>query len=244
MARAWAISEFSSFCPFLSKNGVVMWRSLWTRLSLRSRTRISNSTSLRFHARLPQPIPVEHVPVDGTGTTSRNTAGVSPNRKNGRSIPDRPRQIHRQKVLATQLAHTRLCSPSRAARLAEMGIITCEDLYRANLEAIAKKFKARGRALATLKLYRRSIRLAASIDGLVPIDALALVSIHRRTVASLSSQSAAMLHRDLARFAESSSGRALLRGRRLPSTKRIRKWIDASQKIADATVHPKRTLAA
>jgi hypothetical protein len=200
-----------------------MWRTLWTRLSVRN----SSSTVAASPTLIANPPRLLDLSA---------TIGAS-NRPLARSVP---KQIHRQSVLAMELAHAQLCSPIRCQRLAQAGIITCEDLCRADVIRLAKTFRASRRALTMLNLYRRSIRLAAAIDGLSPVDAMALVSVHRRTVSSLAQQSAAMLHRDLDRFSQSSAGRMLLRGRRLPSTKRIATWIQKAKATVGPTNYPVR----
>lgn len=137
----------------------------------------------------------------------------------------RPLPHHRERLLSMQLAHAKLCSSKRCHRLEEMGISTTGDLTTADLESIAAQFGAPQKALRVLKQYRRAIRFSASVPGMMPRDALLLISIHRRSVRGLAMESPARLHRDLERFAESTQGRQQLRGRRIPSTRRLKKWI-------------------
>jgi hypothetical protein len=63
------------------------------------------------------------------------------------------------------------------------------------------------------------------VPGMMPRDALLLISIHRRSARGLACESPASLHRDLERFAESTRGRTQLRGRRIPSMRRLKRWI-------------------
>ena len=139
---------------------------------------------------------------------------------NARSLPH-----HRERLLSMQLAHAKLCSNRRCIRLDSMGISTTGDLATADLKNLASQFGAPKKALKVLKQYRRAIRFSASVPGMMPRDALLLISIHRRSVRGLAMESPARLHRDLERFAESTSGRQQLRGRRIPSTRRLKKWI-------------------
>lgn len=132
---------------------------------------------------------------------------------------------HRERLLSMQLAHTKLCSPKRCARLRELGITTAGDLACASPEKLAMHFGAPKKATRILKQYRRAIRFAASVPGMMPRDAMLLISIHRRSVRGLACEKAATLHRDLERFAESSKGMGQLRGRRIPSTRRLKRWI-------------------
>lgn len=142
---------------------------------------------------------------------------------------------HRHRLLSMKLIHTRICSPKRCERLADLGIHTAGDLAAAQPEQLAAHFTARHKALRILVQYRRAIRLAASVPGMMPRDAMLLISIHRRSVRGLASESAAIVHRDLERFSESSRGRAQMRGRRVPSTRRIRRWIVQCESLSTAS---------
>jgi hypothetical protein len=139
---------------------------------------------------------------------------------------------HRARLMSMRLEHTRLCSQQRCKRLREYGILTAGDMATADPKQIAQKFAAPKKAVRILKQYRRAIRLAAAVPGMMPRDAQLLISIHRRSVRGLALESPASLHRDLQRFAESSPGRRQLRGRRLPSTRRIKRWISACESYA------------
>lgn len=143
-----------------------------------------------------------------------------------------PQAGHRQRLLGMKLEYTRLCSPHRCRRLSELGIVTAGDLASTNPEWLARHFSAPRKVLAIIKRYRRAIRLAAAVPGMMPRDALLLVSIHRRSVRGLACESPAALHRDLARYAESTKGRSQLRGRRIPSTRRLRRWIAECETVA------------
>jgi len=123
-----------------------------------------------------------------------------------------------------------------------MGMLTTGDLARADLVRLASRFGAPSKALPVLKQYRRAIRFAASVPGMMPRDALLLISIHRRSVRGLAEESPASLYRDLERFAESTRGRQQLRGRRIPSTRRLKKWITQCETMANAS--PLHTLVA
>lgn len=136
-----------------------------------------------------------------------------------------PAGNHRQRVLSMKIAHIGICSPQRAKRLAALNMITAGDLAVADPSTLAKHFGAPRKAASMLRHYRRAIRLAASVPGMMPRDAMLLVSIHRRSIRGLASETPGSLYRDLQRFAESSQGQTLLRGRRLPSTRRIKQWI-------------------
>lgn len=157
--------------------------------------------------------------------------------ENGVSDPPRPVMVnatsprgqvlgsHRERIYSMRLEHTKLCSGKRCERLRRLGIMTAGDLARANPQRLAMHFGAPRKALAVLKQYRRAIRFAASVSGMMPRDAILLINIHRRSARGLAAESPAALHRDLERFAESTKGRLHLRGRRIPSTRRLRQWI-------------------
>lgn len=132
---------------------------------------------------------------------------------------------HRERLLSMRLEHTKLCSTQRCDRFRELGIITAGDLACADPERLAGHFRASRKAERVVKHYRRAIRFAASVPGMMPRDAMLLISIHRRSVRGLALESPAALHRDLQRFAESTKGRVQLRGRQVPSTRRLKRWI-------------------
>ncbi len=144
---------------------------------------------------------------------------------------------HRQRLLNMRLEHIRVCSVRRCQRLQKLGIITAGDLAYADCEKVASHFGAPRKALKVIQQYRRAIRFAASVPGMMPRDAMLLVSIHRRSVRGLASETASSLHRDLQRFSESSQGQAQLRGRRLPSARRLKRWIDQCESLT-----PDRTM--
>jgi hypothetical protein len=144
----------------------------------------------------------------------------------------KPNSCHRARVFSMRLEHTQLCSPHRCARLRELGIVTAGDLASSSPDQLAAQFRASRRALRILKQYRRAIRFAASVPGMMPRDAMLLISIHRRSTHGLSMESAITLHRDLERFAQSSQGQMQLRGRRLPSTRRLKQWINECRESA------------
>ena len=157
-------------------------------------------------------------------TATQPRLRVSP-QTTSKQTTNKPVGNHRQHVLSMKIAHIGICSPHRAERLAKLDIVTAGDLAFADPSAVAKHFGAPRKAASMLRHYRRSIRLAASVPGMMPRDAMLLVSIHRRSIRGLASETPGSLYRDLQRFAESSQGQSLLRGRRLPSTRRIKQWI-------------------
>ncbi len=126
-----------------------------------------------------------------------------------------------------RLEHTRICHPARCKKLQAQNIVTAGDLIAADPESLARALGAPLRAVAVIKRYQRTLRFAASVPGMSPRAAQLLISIHRRSVQGLAQERPHELRRDIERFALSSQGRKLLKGRRVPGVKRIRKWIDA-----------------
>jgi hypothetical protein len=150
----------------------------------------------------------------------------------------KPSPSHRARLLSMRLEHLKLCSPHRCHRLQQLGILTAGDLACASPERLANQFRAARKAQRVLKDYRRAVRFAASVPGMMPRDALLLIRIHRRSVHGLSLESPAKLHRDLERFSQSSEGQLYLRGRRIPSLRRLKLWISACQQSSNsAPVH-------
>ena len=150
-----------------------------------------------------------------------------------KTIPKAAPQVsHRERLLSMKLEHTRLCSAHRCERLNQLGIVTAGDLASVDPQRLANHFSARRRAANVFKRYRRAIRLAASVPGMMPRDAMLLISVHRRSVRGLASESPSALHRDLKRYAESTKGRLQLRGRPIPSTRRLKRWINQCETMA------------
>ena len=166
----------------------------------------------------------------------QSIAASAPSLKLHRSKHPRPSPIrnHRGRILAMRLVHSRLCSAQRAERLEAIGVLTLGDLAYGDLQSIASHFNATAKALKQLQRYRRAVRLAASVPSLTPADALALVSIHRPHPKSLAAQTPAMLRQDLLRFANSTRGQSMLRGRPVPSIRRIKRWIAGAGEVVVA----------
>ncbi len=144
-------------------------------------------------------------------------------------------QCHRDRLLSMRLEHTRICSQFRCNMLREVGIVRAGDLLTCDL----KKLQANhvpAKVTRLVKRYRQVVRLAASVPGMMPRNAQLLISVHRRSVQGIASESPSALHRDLVRFSLSSKGRRLVRGRRLPSVRRLRKYISTC-KTAIASTH-------
>ncbi|MDA8743837.1 DUF4332 domain-containing protein [Rubripirellula amarantea] len=181
----------------------------------------SGLPNVTLYAKVPKPVDL-HAPQATPKTQSRGLLQNQP-----QPVPHVPTvSTHRQRLLSMKLEHTRICSPRRAERLAELGIETAGDLANCDPDRIAKKFGSPKKAAHILRQYRRAVRLAASVPGMMPRDAMLLVCIHRRSVRGLAHEKPVVLHRDLERFAESSTGQSQLRGRRLPSVRRLKRWIE------------------
>lgn len=180
-------------------------------------------------------------------TTAPTTASVPrPER-----IPARPRKSgrrkmvptpyesklasHRARLLAMRLEHLNLCPATRCRQLAAIGVQTAGDLIYGDLSKIAKTFSSPERAERAIRRYRAAIKLALGIESMMPRDALLLVAIHRRSVASVARESAAQLHRDLERFSLSSRGSKLVGQRSVPSLRRVKSWVANCRDMVEAT---------
>ena len=141
---------------------------------------------------------------------------------------------HRAWLLGMQLEHTKLCSPKRCERLRMAGVLTAGDLAIADPIDLSVKMGLPIKASNTLKRYRRAIRLATEVAGMMPRDALLLTGIHRTSVRAIALDSPQAILRDLERYALSSRGRRLLGNRRLPSLRRIKAWVTVCQELAEA----------
>ena len=151
---------------------------------------------------------------------------------------------HRERLLAMRLDYLKICSIKRCERLAEIGIQTAGDLVFGDPKKIASSFENSQRAERAIRRYRTAIRMALAIDSMMPRDALMLVAIHRRSVSSLSRESAAQLHRDLERFSLSTRGSKLVGRRGVPSLRRVKAWIATCRDLAEAATQESAQVAA
>ncbi len=142
--------------------------------------------------------------------------------------------LHRARLLAMRLEHLNLCPATRCHQLAAVGIQTAGDLVYGNPSKVAGIFRNQQRAERAIRRYRAAIKLALGIDSMMPRDALLLVAIHRRSVASLARESAAQLHRDLERFSLSSRGSKLIGHRSVPSLRRVKTWVANCREMVEA----------
>lgn len=142
--------------------------------------------------------------------------------------------LHRARLLAMRLEHLGLCPATRCRQLAEIGIQTAGDLIYSDPSKIAGAFGNPPRAERAIRRYRAAIKLALGIDSMMPRDALLLVAIHRRSVASLARESAAQLHRDLERFSLSSRGSKLMGRRSVPSQRRVKMWVASCREMVES----------
>lgn len=140
---------------------------------------------------------------------------------------------HRARLLAMRLEHLNLCPATRCRQLAAIGVQTAGDLIYGDLRNIAKTFSSPDRVERAIRRYRAAIKLALSIESMMPRDALLLVAIHRRSVASVARESAAQLHRDLERFSLSSRGSKLVGQRSVPSLRRVKSWVASCREIVE-----------
>lgn len=160
--------------------------------------------------------------------------------------PSRVRSSHRERIFAMRIEHLQICNEKRCRLLAKVGVVTAGDLACCNPDQISRQYKSPGRALRSIKRLRAAVRLAVAIDGMMPRDALILVAIHRRSVASLARESAAVLHRDLERFSLSSRGQRLVGHRGVPSLRRVKSWVGQCEQLVAHWIqnHPAETQVA
>ncbi|KLU06415.1 hypothetical protein RISK_001626 [Rhodopirellula islandica] len=160
--------------------------------------------------------------------------------------PSRLRSSHRERIFAMRIEHLQICNEKRCRLLAKVGVVTAGDLACCNPDLISRQYKSPQRALRSIKRLRAAVRLAVAIDGMMPRDALILVAIHRRSVASLARESAAVLHRDLERFSLSSRGQRLVGHRGVPSLRRVKSWVGQCEQLVAHWIqtHPAETQVA
>ncbi|PHQ34831.1 hypothetical protein CEE69_13250 [Rhodopirellula bahusiensis] len=157
--------------------------------------------------------------------------------------PSRLRSSHRERIFAMRIEHLQICNEKRCRLLAKVGVVTAGDLACCNPEQISRQYKSPERALRSIKRLRAAVRLSVAIDGMMPRDALILVAIHRRSVASLARESAAALHRDLERFSLSSRGQKMVGHRGVPSLRRVKSWVGQCEELVATWIqnHPAET---
>ncbi|MFG0265861.1 MAG: DUF4332 domain-containing protein [Rhodopirellula sp. JB055] len=157
--------------------------------------------------------------------------------------PSRLRSSHRERIFAMRIEHLQICNEKRCRLLAKVGVVTAGDLACCNPEQISRQYKSPERALRSIKRLRAAVRLSVAIDGMMPRDALILVAIHRRSVASLARESAAALHRDLERFSLSSRGQKMVGHRGVPSLRRVKSWVGQCEELVAHWIqnHPAET---
>jgi hypothetical protein len=160
-----------------------------------------------------------------------------------KTLPSRLRSSHRERIFAMRIEHLQICNEKRCRLLAKVGVVTAGDLACCNPEQISRQYKSPERALRSIKRLRAAVRLSVAIDGMMPRDALILVAIHRRSVASLARESAAALHRDLERFSLSSRGQKMVGHRGVPSLRRVKSWVGQCEELVAHWIqnHPAET---
>lgn len=175
---------------------------------------------------------------DAGTTQDRPSPGLLPANR-----PSRLQSSHRERIFAMRIEHLQICNEKRCRLLAKVGVVTAGDLACCNPEQISRQYKSPGRAFRSIKRLRAAVRLAVAVDGMMPRDALILVAIHRRSVASLARESAAVLHRDLERFSLSSRGQRLVGHRGVPSLRRVKSWVGQCEQLVAHWIqsHPAET---
>ena len=141
---------------------------------------------------------------------------------------------HRERLFSMRLQHVKLCGVRRCKMFAKAKIFSVGDLASCDPIVVAQRMGAPRKAIATIKRYRRAIRLAASIPGLMPRDADLLIRIHRGSVTSIAQESPGLLFQDLQRFALSSEGSRLVGNRRLPSLRKVKSWVHSCRSESPA----------
>ena len=140
--------------------------------------------------------------------------------------PDPAARRWRSRVLRSDLRDLGLVPRELAEQWRRAGIETGGDAARCEPHEVIGRLGGTERERRQLVVVRRCVRMAATVDAMRPIDAMLLIRIHRRSVRRLAGESAAVVRRDLERFAFSTPGRRLLRGRPLPDSAKIAGWID------------------
>jgi len=189
--------------------------------------------------RIPDPR-IAEAPIQSTVNTQRTkvapdlvSQAISGESEVAPAMSPHPIGSHRERLLAMKLEHLQICPPRRCQQLAAVGVQTAGDLVYGDSRSIASRLSHPERAERALRRYRAAIRMSLAIDSMMPRDALLLVAIHRRSVASLARESAAQLHRDLERFSLSTRGSKLVGHRGVPSLRRVKAWVSTCRRLAE-----------
>lgn len=189
----------------------------------------------------PEVVLFAHVPIRANEPSNRDvrsrvdcspTAGVRSNAKSKRPKPIVSVSRHRERLLAMDLAHLKICNSARCVRLKEAGIETAGDLLVCRVRTVCHLQGWSRRAEATIGRMKAAVRLASNVESMTPRDALLLIAIHRRSAATLAREHAATLHRDLERFSLSTRGSRLVGRRGIPSLRRVKLWIEACRTVS------------
>ena len=140
-------------------------------------------------------------------------------------------------ALTDDLVDAPSIGPKTAKRFAEIGITTVKEFLEASPEILERKLNTGWINAATLCDWQDQARLVATVPGLCGYKAQLLVGAGCRDCQSLASKQAATLHGQMEAFAESTEGRRVLRGNRLPTTSDVSQW------ITNAAVSPQRRSA-
>jgi len=142
-----------------------------------------------------------------------------------------PTGSHRERVLAMDLEHLKICSATRCQRLRAGGVTTAGDLIVCDPQRVASGFRSPERAERAIRRLRAAVRMAASVERMTPRDAVLLIAIHRRNIRTLACERPAVLHRDLERFSLSSRGSKLVGRRGIPSVRRVKSWVQTCERL-------------
>ncbi|TWU02086.1 DUF4332 domain-containing protein [Neorhodopirellula pilleata] len=115
--------------------------------------------------------------------------------------------------------------PRMAERLNRIGIVTVNDLLTSDAAAVAEKLKHRRIDRATVTQWQNQATLVCRVPMLRGHDAQFLVAVGVTTPEELAASNAAALFAKVDRVAQSSEGKQIVRGGKLPDLDEVSEWI-------------------
>ncbi|MCG8649130.1 MAG: DUF4332 domain-containing protein, partial [Pirellulales bacterium] len=118
--------------------------------------------------------------------------------------------------------------PKTSARFAAINIHTVGEFLSMSPEVIAERLQTYWITANTIQQWQAQAVLMRDVPGLKASQAQLLAGSGYRSAKELAAVDPVKLHRDVVRFASTTSGRRCLRGQRPPSQRDVAAWIEAA----------------
>lgn len=141
------------------------------------------------------------------------------------TVPPVAVDARQRKWLSGPLASAPSIGPKTAARLSAIDIDTIEQFLAMPAEVISQRLQAYWLTTETIRLWQGQARLKGQLEGLSDVHAQLLAGSGYTSAEAIAQCEPAKLQADVSRFALTTSGRRYLQGGKLPSAKRMARWI-------------------